>query len=288
MHPLDEYYRLLGLSSKASKEEIRKQYRKLALKYHPDKNSDPLAHEKFILINDAYEILTGKKKSPIRKRSTSHTQSRPSKEEEKKQREERIKKARERFEKHKAYEEKMILSYFQSLRSGWRWKTLKLLSIVCGFVALGMSLDLVLPTHQIKEEVRSFSKEKYNTVGDGKISLVVTSKNKKLWVENLHYHLYQSNPEIIIEESWIFHTPINIQSVQRDYIFHYPIHFTYYWASIILIPIFLIPLFIYFYKKNNPLFVILYHASLFIINFLVIYYLFTGDRWAHLFSFGYV
>ena len=118
--------------------------------------------------------------------------------------------------------------------------------------------------------------------------MIITSKKRKLWVQNLHYHLYTSNPEIIIEESWIFRNPIKISSQQKNYTFTFPIHFTFYWASILIIPVFLIPLFVFLYKKNDPLFVILYHASLFIINFLVFYYLFTEDRWAHIFSFGYV
>lgn len=52
-----DYYKILGLHSNASKKEIKKAYRKLALKFHPDKNKNPNAHEKFIEINEAYLIL---------------------------------------------------------------------------------------------------------------------------------------------------------------------------------------------------------------------------------------
>jgi hypothetical protein len=57
---MKEYYETLGLSVTASKEEVKKAYRRLALRYHPDKNKNPDAWEKFKKINKAYEILTGK------------------------------------------------------------------------------------------------------------------------------------------------------------------------------------------------------------------------------------
>lgn len=58
-------YDLLNISKDCSKEEIRKAYKVLALKIHPDKNSDPNAHENFQDINKAYNILIDDEKRNI-------------------------------------------------------------------------------------------------------------------------------------------------------------------------------------------------------------------------------
>lgn len=55
-------YETLGVSENASADEIKKAYRKLARKYHPDVNKDEEAIEKFKEINAAYEVLSDKKK----------------------------------------------------------------------------------------------------------------------------------------------------------------------------------------------------------------------------------
>jgi molecular chaperone DnaJ len=53
-----DYYEILGISRDADKEEIKRAYRRLARKYHPDVNSEPGADEKFKEINRAYEVLS--------------------------------------------------------------------------------------------------------------------------------------------------------------------------------------------------------------------------------------
>lgn len=52
-----DYYKILNIDKNASKSEIKKTYRKLALKYHPDKNKEAGAEEKFKDISEAYAVL---------------------------------------------------------------------------------------------------------------------------------------------------------------------------------------------------------------------------------------
>lgn len=61
-----DYYSVLGVSRQASPDELKKAFRKLAMKYHPDKNpGDKVAEERFKEVNEAYDVLSDPKKKQM-------------------------------------------------------------------------------------------------------------------------------------------------------------------------------------------------------------------------------
>lgn len=58
----EDYYSILGVGKDAGRDEIKRAYRKLALKYHPDRNKDTGAEEKFKKISEAYAVLSDDEK----------------------------------------------------------------------------------------------------------------------------------------------------------------------------------------------------------------------------------
>lgn len=57
-----DYYAVLGVTKNANDQEIKSSYRRLALQYHPDKNSSPEAKHKFQELTHAYSVLIDEKK----------------------------------------------------------------------------------------------------------------------------------------------------------------------------------------------------------------------------------
>lgn len=60
-----DYYEVLGIDRSATSTEIKKAFRKLAMQFHPDRNKESGAEEKFKEINEAYEVLSDEKKKKI-------------------------------------------------------------------------------------------------------------------------------------------------------------------------------------------------------------------------------
>ena len=60
-----DYYKILGVPRAASEVEIKKAYKKMALKYHPDKNKSPGAEDKFKEVAEAFDVLSNKDKREI-------------------------------------------------------------------------------------------------------------------------------------------------------------------------------------------------------------------------------
>lgn len=69
---MENYYATLGVAPNASDDEIKKIYRSLAMRYHPDRNSAPGAEARFKAVSKAYEILSDPVKREEYKQSVNH------------------------------------------------------------------------------------------------------------------------------------------------------------------------------------------------------------------------
>lgn len=278
---LQRYYDILGLSDTATKNDIRKQYRKLAMRWHPDKNPSARAKEQFMIITEAYEILMGRSDAPVKRKVDD-------KFEKERAHKERIIAARKRYQEQLEKERQENERYFRSLVSGPKWRLIKIASVVGPLLAFFILLDLFLPTHFSNDEVTHYAKDVYYSADRSEVSLIKTKNENEFWIEDINYSLYAEYPEVLIQKSWVFHQPINIISLQKVNYAFFPVHFTFYSFSFFMIAIFILPLLVRKFKKRTVLFTVAYHLSLYLTNFMILLFLFRNDHWAHLLTLGFL
>ena len=159
------YYKTLGLSTSATKAEIKIAYRKLAKKYHPDKNKSKQASQLFIEVNEAYAYLSNETstfqtknivKTPPRKRS--------------KYSEDELKKRMEWARKYAQYkkvkEERVMELEYYKIHNSSRKKIINLINWVSiGFAFLILMDFKILPTNSIHVDLIT----KYVDIGSEKL-----------------------------------------------------------------------------------------------------------------------
>jgi len=280
---LKKYYSRLGLSETANSEDIRRQFRKLAMKYHPDKNQSEGAQEEFLKITEAYEILTGKRKIENSRESKRTGSARP-------QQKERVREARRRHYEQVIKEQEETEIYFKGLLKSRGWKVVTRSSILGAILSLCLILDLFLPHHYSQDRMSHYAMDIYSSgqTIEKRVSLVRTAKNEEYWIEELDYPFYGQYPDFFVQKSWIFRDPTNLVSIQRGKFVLYAVHYTYFSFFYFLIPIFLIPAFTRYYKRKTITFTILYYLSLYLSTSLMLLFLISDMHWLHLLTLGFM
>lgn len=291
---LERYYRKLGIPVSSSTDEVRKRYRKLAMQYHPDKNPSPTAAVKFLAITEAYEIITGKRPAPststsrsARSKSTGKTKPTDTASAVKQQRE-RVEEAKERYEEQQRKEQLENDRYYYRLTSGRLWRLMRISAIVGTILSICMLLDQFLPHHYEKDKISHYSLNRTHGGNGETVGVVLTEKGNNYWVSKMNHTLYGSASYVDIETSWIFHQPIRIIANNKIENYFYPIHYTMFANYLAVILLLLLPITTFLYKRKTIGFTILFHTCYYGINALIILIFFTGDRWAHLLTAGFL
>lgn len=296
------HFDILNISPTKDRSEIKKAYRKLALKYHPDRNPSSVAAEKFIQITEAYEaILNGLDNTPNYS-STSQTNSQskqyntkdfnrsafqPLSEEEILK--ERLRQAKIRHEYLKQREEALVNNYYEKINSGWRKKVYLTVTILATLTSLLFTLDkFVFPKHLEKDlVVENDPNQVFAGVIHDQVVNIITKNDYSLYIPQYEATVIYHRPKIYLEKTYFFK---DIKAILYwDYNKWNQVRIDF--SEINTYPVFplllLLPLLTLFFNKNTTLYFILHFISMYAIGSLLLIMLLFNHRWLSLFSLGY-
>ena len=292
---LNKYYKLFGLPETATQAEIKQRYRRLVMRYHPDKNGGD--QRKFIEIKEAYEYLSGRKTIAATPRTHTYSATRSTSQSRQQAQEERIKQARQR-KRDTAYKEHIENeNYYRKLISGKRWRFLRFSAYIAAFISLILIIELFLPYRYEQDRIIAYDR---NTIGSFDsdafaVGRLYTESGRKQYAESIP-NVYYVDPDIFVVKSAILHneigytpfyhrdgTPLN--HTEKGNLFR--IQFTLGAHSLLLVPILLIPVLVVLFRRKTFSFTVFYFVSLYFSIPLTYIYLFSDNRWLHLLSLGF-
>jgi hypothetical protein len=274
-----KYFEIFGLPENATKVEIRRAYRKLAMQFHPDKNPDPKAHKLFIELTNAYNILLSEDSKPFSVKKENYT----SPEQKEKQ---RVKEAQHRFRQQYYQHKREQERFYRSLTTGKRWRFFIVFSRFSAIIAFLLIIEPILPTHFEEHTVKYYSTD-YNGLVLGNVRMIKTDRNLKIFIEKPNFDLLSTQPHIVVERSWFFRNPVFVWEHKTHQRRKYAVDF----SAVNLYPLipilFLVPLFTVWYKRRSFKFTFAFYFSQYIVGIFLLYFMLTQDRWFHLLTLGF-
>ncbi len=187
------YLELFNLNESSSLDDVKKRYRELAKEFHPDRNKDRNAHERFLLIKEAYEYLLSNQTQNLKSVYFENINL-------EKERIEKIRiakeKLREFYRKKELERKKYIISFYKSKL----WKSYIVLSIICLIYSVFNLTDFILPKKELKTIILEVS-ENYNGITEDQITLIKPKTGKSFFISSEIKGYFKQNDSIVINKS---------------------------------------------------------------------------------------
>jgi hypothetical protein len=274
-------YNLLGAQPVDSDAELRRKYRRLALKYHPDKNPDPKAKEQFIALNAAYEALINhRKKQNHQQKTVGQRRSHSPKEE-------RIREAKRRYYEQLERERLANENYFIRLFQGYRWRVIKISMWVGIVLSLVLISEWFLPNKIENDELTHYAYEVAQLSETEKLTILKTSNDHSFWVVNFRRDEIHKIRHINVYRTGIFHQPVKLCGRDFQSTFCYPIKLTFQSMKLLILIIFLLPTLTFLFRRKTTWFTILYYLSLVLSPTIMMLFLVQNNHLYHLLTLGF-
>lgn len=272
-----KYYKILNLDEDASLKEVKKRYKQLAKKYHPDVNKEKNGHKKFLKIKEAYEKIINPQESEIKLKRGPRPKSKYDKYREQ---------AHKAYKKRQKRKQEEIQEFYISLRKGWRrnWVYLNsTLGIVFSFFLL---LDNQLEPKNKKTKVKLVDNAVYQSYNGHLVQRVETENGRFIYLADYrNISSLNTYPEIVIKETRIFNYPVSVVHTLPHKRVTIPVHFTFMWALALVIGFFLSPLIILLFRNNNAWFVFFHYSTLLVSSGILFYFIFFKNSVISIFYF---
>lgn len=272
----EKYFKILGLTGTENDAEVKRKYRELAKKYHPDKNKDENSTRKFQEIRAAYENI-------INKDFSKEKNSNPTR---KKTNEEKFhENAWKRSEQLKKQEAEDLVIFYSSFRTGWKKRIVEIAAItgfICSVVILA---DDFLPLRSSIETVVAYEPAPSHSIGNNYVYSVKLKNEPWLWLNYNGNHSLENYPKLYLKKTRILHQPVYV--INPNDKIKAKVHFTFYWAQVVIILFSILPIVLSFYKKNNVFFVLGSYLTIALSTSLLLFFLLNDLKIIHLLTIGY-
>ena len=217
--PLNRYYKLLGLDSSASSAEVKRAFRKRAFELHPDHNSAPDAPQRFMAVQQAYQIIenyhrTGhrpKTEAELFAESVLYRKQQTRNRRRRKPTAQEYQHAYERKQREKSmYDQQIYRKVYERYNKGWRLRLHIVLAAIGLLLALFVIFDFAQPPQA--EQVFAVHGEYIDSANGGWIYI---DGFKHLVDRRIYYTAVYKRP-LIVYRSRVFKDVVRIRTEYRD------------------------------------------------------------------------